>query len=160
MFKAIVNRIFKGERGFTLIELLAVMSIVAVLAGVVSTSISGTGEVGAMISVVASDGVDSTMAFMVTVDSEANWSIDGIDVSALANGIIPYTATATDDAGNVSMDEITAEKISVAPLAMMDDEDDDAMLTAVASAVTAANDDPDAIDEVLALEDDWMPDFD
>ena len=34
----------KRERGFTLIELLAVMSIVAVLAGIVSTSVSGTGE--------------------------------------------------------------------------------------------------------------------
>jgi len=36
-----LNKILKGERGFTLIELLAVMAIVAVLAGIVSTSVSG-----------------------------------------------------------------------------------------------------------------------
>ena len=34
----------KRERGFTLIELLAVMAIVAVLAGIVTTSVSGSGE--------------------------------------------------------------------------------------------------------------------
>ena len=34
----------KRERGFTLIELLAVMAIVATLAGIVTTSVSGTGE--------------------------------------------------------------------------------------------------------------------
>ena len=44
MFKAIVNRILKGEKGFTLIELLAVMAIIAVLATIVSTSVIGTGD--------------------------------------------------------------------------------------------------------------------
>ena len=39
-----INRILRGERGFTLIELLAVMSIVATLAGIVSTSVSGSNE--------------------------------------------------------------------------------------------------------------------
>jgi len=35
---------FRSERGFTLIELLAVMSIVAILTGIVTTAVSGTGE--------------------------------------------------------------------------------------------------------------------
>ena len=39
-----IKRLLKGERGFTLIELLAVMAIVATLAGIVSTSVSGTNE--------------------------------------------------------------------------------------------------------------------
>lgn len=39
-----LKAICRSERGFTLIELLAVMSIVAVLTGIVTTSVSGTGE--------------------------------------------------------------------------------------------------------------------
>ena len=38
------NRIARGVKGFTLIELLAVMAIVAVLAGIVSVSVAGSGE--------------------------------------------------------------------------------------------------------------------
>ena len=34
----------KSQKGFTLIELLAVMAIVAVLAGIIATAVSGTGE--------------------------------------------------------------------------------------------------------------------
>ena len=39
-----LKTIINGQRGFTLIELLAVMAIVAVLAGIVSTSVSGSNE--------------------------------------------------------------------------------------------------------------------
>ena len=39
-----LRNIHKGTRGFTLIELLAVMAIVAVLAGIVAISVSGSGE--------------------------------------------------------------------------------------------------------------------
>ena len=39
-----IKRILSGQGGFTLIELLAVMSIVATLAGIVSTSVSGSNE--------------------------------------------------------------------------------------------------------------------
>ena len=42
--KKIAQVLARGERGFTLIELLAVMAIVAVLAGIVSISVSGTGD--------------------------------------------------------------------------------------------------------------------
>ncbi len=34
----------RNNKGFTLIELLAVMAIVAVLAGIVSTQVSGSGD--------------------------------------------------------------------------------------------------------------------
>ena len=44
MFKRQVKAILRSQKGFTLIELLAVMAIVAVLAGIVSTSVSGSGE--------------------------------------------------------------------------------------------------------------------
>lgn len=44
MFKAIMNRIFKGEKGFTLVELLAVTGTIAILAGIVATSAAGTGD--------------------------------------------------------------------------------------------------------------------
>ena len=39
-----LKAVLRKEKGFTLIELLAVMSIIAVLAGIVSTSVSGTSE--------------------------------------------------------------------------------------------------------------------
>ena len=45
--KRITRAIARAEQGFTLIELLAVMAIVAVLAGIVSTSVSGTNETSA-----------------------------------------------------------------------------------------------------------------
>ena len=42
--KKIARTLARSQKGFTLIELLAVMAIVATLAGIVSTSVSGTGE--------------------------------------------------------------------------------------------------------------------
>ena len=39
-----LKRMVRGIRGFTLIELLAVMAIVAILAGIVSVSVSGSGQ--------------------------------------------------------------------------------------------------------------------
>ena len=48
-----INRIAtvldRGGASFTLIELLAVMAIVATLAGIVSTSVSGTGDTSAQL---------------------------------------------------------------------------------------------------------------
>ncbi len=44
MIKRIKKAVLNNQRGFTLLELLAVMAIVAVLAGIVTTSVSGTSE--------------------------------------------------------------------------------------------------------------------
>jgi len=44
MIQRIKKAVLNNQRGFTLLELLAVMAIVAVLAGIVTTSVSGTSE--------------------------------------------------------------------------------------------------------------------
>jgi len=67
-----------------------------------STSASGTTEVGATVSVVATDGTTTTPAKAAVVTG-TGWSATGIDVSALADGEITYRATATDAAGNTAV---------------------------------------------------------
>jgi hypothetical protein len=120
-----------------------------------SVVISGTGEAGATITVVATDGNLTTIAYMTTVAQGGAWSINNVDVSMLADGTITFTVTATDAAGNATEDQITAEKTSAAPLAMMAD-DDDADLNALASALGAGDGDPDATDAALAGEGEWV----
>jgi prepilin-type N-terminal cleavage/methylation domain-containing protein len=44
MWKSIIRSVSRAQRGFTLIELLVVMAVIGVLAGIVTTSVSGTGE--------------------------------------------------------------------------------------------------------------------
>ena len=44
MIRKLKKAMLNAHRGFTLLELLAVMAIVAVLAGIVTTSVSGTNE--------------------------------------------------------------------------------------------------------------------
>jgi hypothetical protein len=77
----------------------------------------------------------------------------------LDDGTITFTATATDTHGNEAEDTITADKDTTVPLAMMageEDDDDDEQLDAVAAALAAGGDDPGAIDEALAGEDEWL----
>ncbi len=76
---------------------------------------SGTGEVGASISLVVSDGTNSTAAMTTTVASDGTWSVSGIDVSGLDDGTITFTATATDAAGNTATDTLAAELDTTAP---------------------------------------------
>ncbi len=81
-----------------------------------NASVSGTGEVGADITLVVTDGVNSTSELHTTVAGDGTWSFVGIDVSALDDGTITYSVTATDGVGNVSAaDTLTAEKDTVAP---------------------------------------------
>jgi len=80
-----------------------------------STSVSGTGTVGATVSVVASDGTNSTAAKTAVVGSNGQWTVSGVDVTALANGTLTYTATISDANGNTATDTITTTKDSEAP---------------------------------------------
>ncbi|MEX2113841.1 MAG: Ig-like domain-containing protein, partial [Pirellulales bacterium] len=84
-------------------------------AGAAATTASGTGEAGASISVVASDGSTTTTAVTTTVAGAGTWSVSNIDVSELDDGTITYSVTATDAAGNSSTDTLTAEMDTVAP---------------------------------------------
>ena len=76
-----------------------------------STSASGTVEPGATVTVVASDGAGghSTSPARATVDS-GTWTVSGINVTALNDGTITYTATAADPAGNTATATRTASK--------------------------------------------------
>ena len=85
------------------------------LANAASTTANGTGEVGATISLVATDGAASTAPQTVVVDADGNWSVSGLDTTALADGTITFTATATDAAGNSAQATLTAMKDTVAP---------------------------------------------
>ena len=67
-----------------------------------NTSASGTGEAGATISLVVTDGTHSTTAQTTTVSAGGTWSISAIDVSALDDGTITFNVTATDLANNVA----------------------------------------------------------
>jgi len=87
---------------------------------VAAASISGTGEAGATITVVVTDGVNSTAPRTATVDSEGNWSITGIDVSGLSEGTLTFEVSAEDAAGNVNVETIEATKTTVEILSLPD----------------------------------------
>ncbi|MCC7085436.1 MAG: peptidylprolyl isomerase [Pirellulales bacterium] len=84
------------------------------LANYHSTAIQGTGEAGASVKVIATDGTTSTSEFTTTVGQDGNWSISGIDVGTLNDGTITYHVTATDEAGNETDGSATATKATVA----------------------------------------------
>ena len=74
-----------------------------------STSISGTGVVGATISVQATDGTATTNPQTATVAADGSWTVTAIDVSTLADGTITYNVTETS-AGNSATGSKTASK--------------------------------------------------
>ncbi len=89
-----------------------------------NTSVTGGGEAGATVSVVASDGTGATDPMTVTVDSESTWTVSGIDVSGLADGTITYTATITDAAGNTDAFQFPVQKDTTAPSLTVDSSSD------------------------------------
>jgi hypothetical protein len=81
-----------------------------------AASASGTGEVGATISLTATDGTNNAAVVTTTVAGDGTWAIAAIDVSGLNDGTITFLAKATDAAGNDSFaDSLTAQKDTVAP---------------------------------------------
>ena len=80
-----------------------------------NVSVNGTGEVGANISLVVSDGTTSLDALQTTVDENGNWSISNIDVTSLAEGTITFTASATDTSPNTATSVKTTVKDTIAP---------------------------------------------
>ncbi len=80
------------------------------------TNISASGTKvtsGATISVVASDGTNSTTPATATVDGTGHWSVSGINATSLSNGAITYTATET--AGGTGSGTATATKDTQVP---------------------------------------------
>ncbi|WP_201503390.1 beta strand repeat-containing protein, partial [Psychrobacter aestuarii] len=75
-----------------------------------AVSISGTGEVGATV-VLSANGVTLGSA---VVGADGNWSAV-VDASALAEGDVTVTATATDVAGNVAVDTALVTVDTLAP---------------------------------------------
>ncbi len=72
------------------------------LANASSVSASGTGTAGVSISLVVTDGTNTTIEYTTTVDGDGNWSITSIDVSDLSDGTVTYQATASDGGGNTA----------------------------------------------------------
>ena len=85
-----------------------------------SASASGTGEIGATISLVVTDGTNTTTTYTTTVGTDGTWTISGIDTSGLADGTVTYTATASDTAGNTSQSSKTATKTTVSVSSVTD----------------------------------------
>ena len=83
------------------------------IAAAQSTAVSGTGEVGATMSVIASDGMHDTAPVMVTIAGDGTWSLN-VDVSSLDDGLITYTATSTDAQNRTDTVTTSATKTTVA----------------------------------------------
>ncbi len=75
-----------------------------------STSMSGMGEAGSRVSVIATDGTVSTGAYTTVVGANGMWTIGNIDVSGLADGTITYSATTTNSEGTQTSTQVTATK--------------------------------------------------
>jgi hypothetical protein len=82
---------------------------------VTTVSIQGTGEANTLVSVVVSGGMSETTAATVGVAGDGTWSLANIDVTALPDGQITYTAFIEDAAGNSSQTTQSAEKDVVVP---------------------------------------------
>ena len=80
-----------------------------------ATTAQGSGKAGANISVVASDGTQSTKPSTAAVAADGTWSAT-VDVGTLSDGTITYTATASNAAGKLSAPtSLTAIKDTVPP---------------------------------------------
>jgi hypothetical protein len=68
-----------------------------------SFSVSGTSEANARIALKVTDSAGAFVTGNATADGTGNWSVTGLNLSALAEGQLTYSATATDAAGNTGI---------------------------------------------------------
>jgi cyclophilin family peptidyl-prolyl cis-trans isomerase len=80
-----------------------------------TTSVSGHGEIGATISVVATDGVHTTAPQTATVNGSGAWSVNSLNVAGLSDGTITYTAVLTDSRDNSETASKNATKDTTPP---------------------------------------------
>jgi hypothetical protein len=69
-------------------------------ANAASFSVSGTSEASARIALKVTDSAGASVTGSATADGAGHWSVTGLNLSALAEGQLTYSATATDAAGN------------------------------------------------------------
>ena len=79
-----MKRILQGDSGFTLIELLAVMAIVATLAGIVSTSVSGSNETSKVAAAQQDASTTVSAAGAYFADHEAAEVLETLNVTVTA----------------------------------------------------------------------------
>lgn len=79
-----------------------------------SVSVTGTCSTGTTITVVATNGAETT-ALYTAIRVGTAWTCVGINTTGLSDGTITFTATATDDAGNATAVQVTRTKDVVPP---------------------------------------------
>ena len=79
----------------------------------VSGSTNGT-VIGNSVFLIISDGVDE-IAVITSVDSSGNWIVPALDLSALSDGTVTFTATTTDGAANVSIADVATVVFATKP---------------------------------------------
>lgn len=91
------------------------------LASAPIASVTGTAEAGSLVTVTVTDSVTQQHSAFKTASADAvtgQWTISNFDLRGLTDGIITYTATAKDAAGNVSVPRaVTSTKDTQAPTA-------------------------------------------
>lgn len=86
-------------------------------ANVANVPVSGTAEAGAAVTLVVTDaGAAHSVTQTATASGTGAWSTTGLNLSALNQGAVTYTATATDAAGNTGASVAVAKtKDTLAP---------------------------------------------
>lgn len=88
-------------------------------ANVANVPVSGTAEPGSTVTLTVTDaGLAHTVSQTVTANGAGAWTATGLNLAALNDGTVAYTAKATDPAGNTgSTVTVTSVKDTVAPAA-------------------------------------------
>ena len=110
-----MKRILQGDGGFTLIELLAVMAIVATLAGIVSTSVSGSNETSKVVAAQQDASTTTSAVGAYFADHEAAEVLEtrNVTVTALFEDESAGAVVATEQkSGNRWPERIITEELA------------------------------------------------